>query len=144
MLTEFGFPMGPFAMGDLAGLDVGWRIRKGAAACAEIADRSASWAASARRPAPATTTTRARPHADPDPEVEKIIVDASVRLGVKRRTVSKRKILERLLYPMVNEGARSSRRGSPSAAGRHRRDLGLRGRVPPRGGGPVHWATPLG
>ena len=37
-LTEFGFPMGPFAMGDLAGLDVGWRVRKASGAKAEIAD----------------------------------------------------------------------------------------------------------
>ena len=37
-LTEFGFPMGPFAMGDLAGLDVGWRNRKSQGLRAEIAD----------------------------------------------------------------------------------------------------------
>jgi 3-hydroxyacyl-CoA dehydrogenase len=44
--------------------------------------------------------------ARPDPEVEKLIVDASVRMGVKRRNVSKEEIIERLIYPMVNEGAR--------------------------------------
>src|SRR6266705_836019 len=37
-ITEFGFPMGPFAMSDLAGLDVGWRVRKASGAKAEIAD----------------------------------------------------------------------------------------------------------
>ena len=37
-LTEFGFPMGPFAMGDLAGLDVGWRMRKAQGLSAAIAD----------------------------------------------------------------------------------------------------------
>src|SRR6202035_990990 len=37
-VTEFGFPMGPFAMGDLAGLDVGWRIRKARGTRAEITD----------------------------------------------------------------------------------------------------------
>ena len=40
-LTEFGFPMGPFAMGDLAGLDVGWRVRKASGAKAEIATSTA-------------------------------------------------------------------------------------------------------
>src|SRR5438876_6629704 len=39
VLTDFGFPMGPFAMGDLAGLDVGWRIRKGRGVKAPVADR---------------------------------------------------------------------------------------------------------
>src|SRR5438128_1962424 len=39
VLYDFGFPMGPFAMGDLAGLDVGWRIRKGRGERALIADR---------------------------------------------------------------------------------------------------------
>src|SRR5207253_2689067 len=39
VLTDFGFPMGPFAMGDLAGLDVGWRIRKGRGVKSAVADR---------------------------------------------------------------------------------------------------------
>ncbi len=39
VLTDFGFPMGPFAMGDLAGLDVGWRIRKGRGVTSPVADR---------------------------------------------------------------------------------------------------------
>ncbi|HEX6213143.1 MAG TPA: 3-hydroxyacyl-CoA dehydrogenase NAD-binding domain-containing protein, partial [Methylomirabilota bacterium] len=39
VLTDFGFPMGPFAMGDLAGLDVGWRIRKGRGTKSPVADR---------------------------------------------------------------------------------------------------------
>ena len=39
VLTDFGFPMGPFAMSDLAGLDVGWRIRKGRGATSPVADR---------------------------------------------------------------------------------------------------------
>src|SRR5881409_2434857 len=39
VLYDFGFPMGPFAMGDLAGLDVGWRIRKGKGVTSPVADR---------------------------------------------------------------------------------------------------------
>ena len=38
VVTKFGFPMGPYAMGDLAGLDVGWRIRQGRGAKAPISD----------------------------------------------------------------------------------------------------------
>ena len=42
----------------------------------------------------------------PDPEVEQIIVAASAQLGIKRRTIDKQEIVERLIYPMINEGAR--------------------------------------
>ena len=58
-LTDFGFPMGPFAMGDLAGLDVGWRMRKADKLTARRSPtRCARWAASARRPAAASTSTK--------------------------------------------------------------------------------------
>ena len=64
-IEKFGFAMGPFRMGDLAGNDVGWYIRKrryaraaGHASIRRWPTSSASWAASARRPAPAGTTTR--------------------------------------------------------------------------------------
>ncbi len=42
----------------------------------------------------------------PDPEVERIILEQSARLGITRRKISDQEILERLLLPMVNEGAR--------------------------------------
>ncbi len=42
----------------------------------------------------------------PDPEVEALIVAASARLGIKRRTIDKQEIVERLIFPMINEGAR--------------------------------------
>lgn len=65
-LENFGLAMGPFRMGDLAGLDVGWRIRKGKAHLRPADERyspsptgSAKWAGSARKPAPASTATRA-------------------------------------------------------------------------------------
>src|SRR4029079_6575580 len=42
----------------------------------------------------------------PDPEVEHLIVAASKRLGVTRRSISKQEIVERLIFPMINEGAK--------------------------------------
>ena len=105
---SFGFPMGPFAMGDLAGLDIGWRVAQGRAASS--ADRRCAVrepADSARRPGRATTTTKpARARRIPDPEVEKMIDETSQKLGKKRRAVSDRGDPRALLYPMVNEGAR--------------------------------------
>jgi 3-hydroxyacyl-CoA dehydrogenase len=107
VLYDFGFPMGPFAMGDLAGLDVGWRIRKGRGAKAAVADRicelgrfGQKTGAGYYRYEGADRTPR------PDPEVEKIIVDVSTEMGIVRRPISDEEILQRLLYPMVNEGAK--------------------------------------
>jgi 3-hydroxyacyl-CoA dehydrogenase len=107
VLTDFGFPMGPFAMGDMAGLDVGWRIRKGRGVKAPVADRicelgrfgqktGAGW----YRYEPGDRTPI------PDTEVEKIIVDVATTQGITRRPLSDEEILQRLLYPMVNEGAK--------------------------------------
>ena len=82
--------------------------------------------------------------ARPDPEVEKLIVDASVRLGVKRRNVSKEEIIERLVYPMVNEGARILEEGIATRSG----DIDvvwLYGYgFPAWRGGPMHWADTVG
>jgi 3-hydroxyacyl-CoA dehydrogenase len=58
VFTDFGWPMGPFAMGDLAGLDIGWRNRKALGTTAVIADALCEGAATARRPARASISTR--------------------------------------------------------------------------------------
>jgi 3-hydroxyacyl-CoA dehydrogenase len=42
----------------------------------------------------------------PDPEVERIIVEASEKLGIKRRAIGQEEIIQRLNYPMINEGAK--------------------------------------
>jgi 3-hydroxyacyl-CoA dehydrogenase len=106
VLYDFGFPMGPFAMGDLAGLDVGWRIRKGKGAKSPVADRlcelgrfGQKTGAGYYRYAPDRTSS-------PDPEVEKLILDVSREMGIQRRPISDDEIRARLLYPMVNEGAK--------------------------------------
>jgi 3-hydroxyacyl-CoA dehydrogenase len=107
VLTDFGFPMGPFAMGDLAGLDVGWRIRKGRGVKSPVADRicelgrfGQKTGAGYYRYEPGNRTPI------PDNEVEKIIVDVATTMGITRRPISDEEILQRLLYPMVNEGAK--------------------------------------
>ena len=106
-LTEFGFPMGPFAMGDLAGIDVGWRIRKGRGERAEISDTLAEMGRFGQKTGAGYFRYEGGARTPiPDPEVEKIIIDASNRLGIQRRTIDKKEILERLVFPMINEGAR--------------------------------------
>jgi 3-hydroxyacyl-CoA dehydrogenase len=107
VLYDFGFPMGPFAMGDLAGLDVGWRVRQARGTKAPIADvlyeagrHGQKTNAGYYKYEPGSRT------AIPDPAVERIILDVSKQMGVTRRSFSEAEILERLVYPMINEGAR--------------------------------------
>jgi len=98
--------MGPFAMGDLAGLDVGWRIRKGRGETSAVADRLCEMGRFGQKTGAGYYTYGAGRTATPDPEVEKIIVEVSTQLGITRRLISDEEILQRLLYPLVNEGAK--------------------------------------
>jgi 3-hydroxyacyl-CoA dehydrogenase len=106
VLYDFGFPMGPFAMGDLAGLDVGWRIRKGRGERALVADRLCELGRFGQKTGAGYYRYEGDRTPRPDPEVEKLIVGVSAELGITRRTIPDEEILQRLLYPMVNEGAR--------------------------------------
>ena len=106
-LTEFGFPMGPFAMSDLAGLDVGWRMRKGQGLRAEIADALCEQGHFGQKTAKGFYLYKRGSRAGSrDPDVEQLIVAASKRLGITRRHIEQKEIIERLIFPMINEGAR--------------------------------------
>ena len=107
VFTDFGWPMGPFAMGDLAGLDIGWRNRKSLGKTAAIGDALCEMGRYGQKTGKGyylyeqgsrTPTT--------DPEVERLIEDKARELGVNRRDISDEEITERTLYPMINEGAR--------------------------------------
>jgi 3-hydroxyacyl-CoA dehydrogenase len=107
VLTDFGFPMGPFAMSDLAGLDVGWRIRKGRGTKSPVADRICELGRFGQKTGSGYFKYEKGDRTPiPDSEVEKIIVDVATEQGITRRFISDEEILQRLLYPMVNEGAK--------------------------------------
>src|SRR5713226_195168 len=107
VLTDFGFPMGPFAMGDLAGLDVGWRIRKGRGVKAPVADRICELGRFGQKTGAGYFKYEKGDRTPiPDLEVEKIIVDVATSMSITRRAISDEEILQRLLFPMVNEGAK--------------------------------------
>ncbi|MBX6424873.1 MAG: enoyl-CoA hydratase/isomerase family protein [Variibacter sp.] len=106
-LVEFGLPMGPFAMSDLAGLDVGMRSRRDQGIRAEIADAICDLGRYGQKTGRGYYIYENGSRTPiPDPEVEQIILDASRRLGIQRRSIDKNEILERLIFPMINEGAR--------------------------------------
>ncbi|MBR1222133.1 enoyl-CoA hydratase/isomerase family protein [Bradyrhizobium sp. U87765 SZCCT0131] len=107
VVTKFGMPMGPFAMGDLAGLDIGWRSRKDRGIKSEIADALCEAGRFGQKTGKGYYKYEAGSRAPlPDPEVETLIEETCARLGLKRREVSDEEILERMIYPMINEGAR--------------------------------------
>jgi 3-hydroxyacyl-CoA dehydrogenase len=112
-IEKFGFAMGPFRMGDLAGNDIGWYIRKRRyvekpeVTYSKTADllcemgrfgqkTSAGWydyKPGDRKPYPAQA-------------VNDMIVKHSAELGIERRKISDQEIVERLVYALVNEGAK--------------------------------------
>lgn len=106
-LTDFGFPMGPFAMSDLAGLDISWRMRKAQGARAEIADQLCETGRFGQKTGKGFYIYESGSRAPrPDPEVENLIAATSNRLGMTRLPLDRQTIVERLIFPMINEGAR--------------------------------------
>jgi len=145
VVTGFGFPMGPFAMGDLAGLDVGFRSRKDRGVRAEIADSICEAGRFGQKTLKGYYRyEEGRRTPIRDPEVEQIIVNASKKLGYTRRDISDQEILGRMIYPMVNEGARILEEGVAARSS----DIDvvwIYGYGFPIGkGGPMHWADSVG
>ena len=106
-VVDFGFPMGPFAMSDLAGLDVSWRIRRGRGETAAVSDALCEAGRYGQKTGKGYYVYEAGSRTPtPDPEVERLIVETSARCGVTRRPIERQEIVERMIYPMINEGAR--------------------------------------
>ncbi|KST61052.1 3-hydroxyacyl-CoA dehydrogenase [Methylobacterium sp. GXS13] len=144
-VTGFGFRMGPFAMSDLAGLDIGWRSRKDFGGRAPVADALAEMGRFGQKtgrgffvyPDGARTGTR-------DPEVDALIEKTAAEHGIARRTFSPDEIVARLMYPMVNEGARILEEGIAARPG-DIDTIWINGyNWPAWRGGPMHWADTVG
>ena len=111
-LTNFGLAMGPFAMGDLAGLDVGWRIRKRRAAegrgesNAPITDAICELGRFGQKTGAGWYKYEKGSRTPiPDPEVEKVINEAREKHQMRPRKISDEEIVKRCMYALVNEGA---------------------------------------
>ncbi len=105
VLTNFGFRMGPFAMADMAGLDIGWRNRKAQGTTAPIGDALCETGRYGQKTGSGYYSYEGRERRN-DPAVTEIIERVSAEHNVTRREISNEEILERLLFPMINEGAR--------------------------------------
>jgi 3-hydroxyacyl-CoA dehydrogenase len=104
VLYDFGFPMGPFAMSDLAGLDIGWS--KETSKGETIRDVLCEMDRRGQKTGAGYYDYDENRTAKPSPVTEKIIHDFIVKSGRNPRKVSDEEILERCIYPMINEGAK--------------------------------------
>ncbi|UCI31926.1 3-hydroxyacyl-CoA dehydrogenase NAD-binding domain-containing protein [Mesorhizobium sp. B4-1-4] len=107
VFTDFGFPMGPFAMGDLAGLDIGWRNRKALGKTAAVADALCELGRFGQKTGKGFYLYEAGSRIPVvDPFVGSLIEEKSREAVVNRREISPIEVIERTIYPMINEGAR--------------------------------------
>ena len=101
-LFDFGFPMGPFAMSDLAGLDIGWN--KETSKGESLRDVLCEAGRLGQKSGKGFYLYDQNRNKSPDPEVEAIIREFAEARQIRLRDISKEEILERCLYPMINEG----------------------------------------
>ncbi len=122
-IEKFGFAMGPFRMGDLAGNDIGWAIRKRRAV--EYPDmkysRSADLLCEMGRYGQKTQSgwydyVAGKRDAIPSPVVVEMIEKHRASLGIKPRKIGDDEIVHRLVYALVNEGAKILEEGIASKA----------------------------
>jgi 3-hydroxyacyl-CoA dehydrogenase len=113
VIYNFGFPMGPYAMGDMAGLDVGWRNRKAKfdsltprEKTCNILDKICEMGRFGQKTGSGFYKYDEKRHATPDPLIEEIIINHSKEVGITRRVISDQEIIERAIYSMINEGAK--------------------------------------
>src|SRR3984885_3938980 len=113
VMVDFGYPMGPFAVGDLAGLDIGAEGRRRRAAAnpnyrtLPIADKLVEMGRYGQKTGAGWYRYEKgdrTPH--PDPEVAAIIKSVAAEMGVPQETFSETEILQRLLFASVNEACR--------------------------------------
>ncbi|MCZ6671956.1 MAG: 3-hydroxyacyl-CoA dehydrogenase NAD-binding domain-containing protein [Verrucomicrobia bacterium] len=105
VIYDFGFPMGPFAMSDLAGLDIGWDVKtsKGETLRDRLCEMDRRGQKTGAGYYNYDPETRAK---TPEPKVEELILEFSEKMGKTRREISNEEILQRCIYPMINEGAK--------------------------------------
>ena len=101
-LFDFGFPMGPFAMSDLAGLDIGWN--KETSNGETLRDVLCEAGRLGQKSGKGFYVYDENRNKSPDPEVEALIKKFGEDRQIQMREVSKEEILQRCLYPMINEG----------------------------------------
>jgi 3-hydroxyacyl-CoA dehydrogenase len=151
VLYDFGFAMGPYQVADLAGIDVQYAARKARwdklsdrEHKANIVDQLFALGRFGQKTAKGYYTYDDKRKATPDPEIEALIVKHSAARGITRRPIDDVEIRERLIYAMINEGAKILEEGI--AARPHDIDIvWLTGfGFPTYLGGPMFYADTIG
>src|SRR3954471_9434205 len=148
---KWGLAMGPFAMGDMAGLDIGWEIRKRRYkerpdfVYSKVGDKIAELGRFGQKTGKGWYLYEAGNRKPiPDPEIDKVISSYRNEKGIKTRSISGEEIVERLVYALVNEGAKILEEGIALRAS----DIDmvyLTGYgFPPFRGGPMFYADTVG
>ena len=113
VLYEFGMAMGPLSVGDLAGLDVGWRIRKEFKHLEKpgirqplVEDQLCEMGRFGQKTRAGWYHYDEQRNRLPDPAVDALLRQSAAAAGIARRSVSREEILDRCIYGLVNEGAR--------------------------------------
>jgi 3-hydroxyacyl-CoA dehydrogenase len=114
VLVQFGFPMGGFAMWDLAGLDLGWVKEESHGET--LRDLLNEMGRKGQKTGTGYYDYDEKRKATPSPITEKLLKDLWAKKGVTPRTILDQEILERQLYPMINEGAKILEEGKASRA----------------------------
>src|SRR5205814_10471617 len=104
VLYEFGVPMGPFQMSDLAGRDIGWS--RETSRNSSMRDVLCEMDRRGQKTGAGYYDYDENRTAKPSPVTEKIIQDFAAKSGANTRDISDEEILERTIYPMINEGAK--------------------------------------
>ncbi len=112
--VEFGMPMGPFQMADLAGVDIGWH--RDASRVENIRDALCAIDRWGQKKGAGFYDYDDKRRPSPSPVVKAIIEDFATKQGVERREISDQEIVERTLYTMVNEGAKILEEGMAQRA----------------------------
>jgi len=152
VLEQFGFAMGPFRTGDLAGLDVSWRIRQRRAASrpaterySKIADRVCERGRFGQKTGAGWYRYETGSRSPiVDDEVQAIIAAASAEAGITRREISDTEVLDRCLYALVNEGARLLDEGIAQRASDIDITYAFGYGFPRYRGGPMFYANTIG
>ena len=113
VLTDFGMAMGPHAVGDLAGLDVGYKVRRERSDLPDdpcfyrIADVLSEMGRFGQKTGKGMYLYEGGSRVPiPDPEIQALIQGEAEALGVEQRTISEAEIVERCIYGLIVEGAR--------------------------------------
>ena len=101
--VEFGMPMGPFQMSDLAGVDIGWH--RDPNRIESIRDALAAEGRWGQKKQAGFYDYDEKRNPSESPRVAEIIEEFRAKAGVEKREITDQEIIERTLYPMVNEGA---------------------------------------